>query len=417
MAQAVLRHLAAGILAGLAAIAAGCVLRSTQGRAIDTVQREQVVALDKVPDPSPERWWGLTNIFFGPVPDSLRSVSRFGEGWSAIQIANVVAGPGLRPIYAARFKAAGDTELRYVIDTAGSFDFTRAAALTFQRRRNILVADIPLDVRSALGRHVRMPYQVLVSDDGYTYARIAEYRTGRLRVDGNEYLMKVRSASRNEPFYGLGVGTVFLADLNGDGSIAEQAAVTAGGRPAAAEEVIASAPFLLGGLPFEIADIDSAGTRVVVRPSHQRVAAVEGFEAPELTGELLDGGNFQLSKHSGAVTLIEFWSTDCIFSERARPAVNAIALGAANTPYSWVAVVRENDRAAIGRHLAEHPMNGRVLLSDSTTWAAWNPSGVTPLFFVVDQRGVVRYRGMGVSAVEAIAAEVRDLLGPRFRPR
>ncbi len=417
MAHSVSRQLGAGILAGLAAVVAGCVVRSAPGGAAHAAESVQVVTLDRIPDPSPDRWWGLTNIFFGPVPDSLRSVTRFGEGWSAIQIADIVAGPGLRPIYAARFRTAGNDELRYVIDTAGSFDFRRAVALTFDRRRNILVADVPLDVRSASGHGMRLPYQVLLGDDRYTYARIAEYRTGHVRVDGSEYLMKVRSAWRNEPFYGLGAGTVFLADLDGDGSIAEQAAVTAGGRPAAAEEVMASAPFMLAGQAFEISAIDSAGTRLVVRPSRQRVAAVEGFGAPELTGDLLDGGTFRLSQHSGAVTLIEFWSTECIFSERARPSVNAIAVGATNAPYSWVAVVREHDRAAIMRHLAEHPMSGRVLLSDSATWAAYNPAGVTPLFVVVDQRGVVRYRGMGVSAVEAVAAKVRALLGARLEPR
>ena len=417
MAHSVSRQLGAGIVAGLAAIAAGCVLRSAAGGAPHAAQSGQVVTLDRIPDQSPERWWGLTNIFFGPVPDSLRSVTRFGEDWSAMEIADVVAGPGLQPIYAARFRAAGSHELRYVIDTAGSFDFTRAVALTFHRLRNILVADIPLDVRSVSGHRVRLPYQVLVSDDGYTYARIAEYRTGHVRVDGSEYLMKVRSRSRNRPFYGLGVGTVFLADLDGDGRIAEQAALTAGGRPAAAEEVIASAPFLLGGQALEISAIDSAGTRLVVRQSHQRVAAVEGFEAPELTGDLLDGGTFRLSQHIGTVTLIEFWSTECSFSERARPAVNAIAVSAANAPYWWVAVVREHDRAAITRHLAEHPRSGRVVLSDSATWAAYNPAGVTPLFVVVDQQGVVRYRGMGASAVEAVATKVRDLLGARLQPR
>jgi hypothetical protein len=367
--------------------------------------------LDRIADPSPDRWTGLTNIFFAPVPDSLRRVAHLDDGWTAVEVADVVAGDGFKPIYAARFKTSGSEEFHYVLDTAGMLDFTRGRQLTFRRSSGVRVADVELDVRSRSGAHQRVPYQVLLSDDGYTYARLAEYRTGRLRVDGRDHPLKVRAASRNTPFYGLGPGTVFLVDLDGDGQIAEQAVVTAGGRPAAAEEVTPGAPFLVGGRAFEFSAIDSAGTRLVVRPSRTRIAAVEGFEAPDLAGEVLTGGRYRLSQHSSGITLIEFWSTDCVFTERVRPAANALAAAMRGTPYTWAAVVRESDRTAIARHLAEHPMTADVVLTDSATWAAYNPTGVTPLFVVVDAHGTVRYRAMGASAMDAVAAKVRALLG------
>jgi hypothetical protein len=328
-----------------------------------------------------------------------------------VEFAEVVAGDGLKPIYAARFKTSGGEAFHYVLDTAGTLDFTRARELTFQRRSAVRVADVDLDVRSRSGTYRRVPYQVLLSDDGYTYARIAEYRAGRLRVDGRDYLLKVRAASRNTPFYGLRPGTVFLVDLDGDGEIAEHAVATAGGRPAAAEEITPGAPFMVGGRVFEFSAIDSAGTRLAVRPSRTRIAAVEGFEAPDLAGDVLTGGRYRLSQRSGGVTLIEFWSTDCVFSERVRPAANTLAAAMRGTPYTWAAVVRESDRTAIARHLAEHPMSADVVLTDSATWAAYNPAGVTPLFVVVDEHGTVRYRAMGASAIDAVAVKIRALLG------
>ena len=51
-------------------------------------------------------------------------------------------------------------------------------------------------------------------------------------------------------------------------------------------------------------------------------------------------------------------------------------------------------------------------VSDSAAWATYNPTGVTPLFVVVDQSGVIRFRAMGASAMDAVTAKVKELLVP-----
>ena len=272
------------------------------------------------------------------------------------------------------------------------------------------VANLALEVRSVTGRRQRLPYQVLLSDDGYTYARIAEYRIGHVTVDGREYGLKVRAASRDHPFYGVNPGTKIFVDLDGDGQIAEQATVTAGGQPTAAEQVTQGAPFVLGGRAFEFSAIDSGGMWLVMVPSHTSVAAVEGFTSPSLTGDALTGEAYTLPRKPGKVTLIEFWSTECGFSEKIRPAANALWASLQGKSYQWVAVARERDRELVTRHLDNHPMNGIVVLSDSSTWATYNPAGVTPLFVLVDQQGTVRYRATGASAIDAVAAKARSLV-------
>ena len=371
---------------------------------------QQEIVLERVADPSPEPWTGLTNIFFAPLPDSLRARAQLGGAWTAPEIAAVVEGAGLTPIFALRFHEAGRSEYHYVVDTAGHLDFAHGRHLTFQRRDNVIIADVELEVQSTSGARVRLPYQILASDDGYTYARIAEYRHGRLRVGAREYALKVQSASRNDPFFALTPGTTFMVDLDGDGMIAEKAAVTAGGQAMAAEQVIPGAPFVVAGTVLEFAAIDSAGSRLVVRPSRTRVAAIEGLEAPTLPGESLDGAPYRLDPHANAVTLIEFWSTECAFSERARPAANVLAKEAGGSGFAWVAVVRERDRVAVQRHLVEHPMSASVVLPDSSAWEAWNPAGITPLFVLIDRQGIVRYRAAGASAITAVATKVKELL-------
>jgi len=274
----------------------------------------------------------------------------------------------------------------------------------------MLVANLELDVRSIAGTHRRIPYQVLLSDDGYTYARIAEYLSGHIRVNGHDYALQVRSGWRNAPFYGPTPNTVFLIDLDGDGTLAEQATVTAGGRPMAAEQVLPHTPFRLGGRALEVADLDSMGSRLVLRASNAEVAAVENFKAPELSAETLAGSRFKLSTQSGNVVLIEFWSVSCGFSEKVRPAVNDLAVRARGMPLTWVAMAREREPAEIQRYLVEHPMSATVTLSDSTAWATYNPAGVTPLFVVVDRNGIIRFRAVGATAIDAVAAKVTELL-------
>lgn len=359
-------------------------------------------AVDSLPSPA-----GLTNIFFAAPPPEIQRAMRTGEGWTAIQTADVVMGDGLETVYAARFKTTGSDEMHYVVDTAGKLDFAHGQPLTFESHPHLLVAHIDLDVRATRGTRRRIPYQILVSDDGYTYARIAEYLIGNIRVGGRDYATKVRSSDRDEPFYSPGPGTVFLIDLDGNGEIAEKPSVTSNGAPASAEQVMALTPFMLGRQAWEVADIDSTGSRLIVRRTKTTVAAVENFKAPQLVVRTLRGPSYRLSKESGIV-LIEFWSVSCGFCEKARAAANELARTGHGT-FTWLAVARENDHAEIEHFLAAHPMNATVALYDSTAWTTYNPSGVTPLFVVVDKNGVIQFRGAGASAIDPVAAKVKTL--------
>jgi len=229
-----------------------------------------------------------------------------------------------------------------------------------------------------------------------------------MQVDGKDYAVKVRSAYRFAPFYGPGSGTVFLIDLDGNGEIAEKTSVTLNGAPAAAEQVMARTPFMLGGKAWEIADVDSMGSRLVIRRTKTRVAAVENFKAPEIVARTLSGHSYRLSKQRGVV-LVEFWSVNCGFCEKARPAANDLADAERGTSFTWLAIAHENDRAEIEHFLEAHPMTATAALNDSSTWKTYNPTGVTPFFVVVDNKGIIRFRAAGASAIDAVAAKVKML--------
>jgi hypothetical protein len=100
---------------------------------------------------------------------------------------------------------------------------------------------------------------------------------------------------------------------------------------------------------------------------------------------------------------------NCGFCEKARSAVNELADAERGTSFTWLAIARENDRVEIERFLAVHPMSATVALNDSSAWATYNPTGVTPFFVVVDNKGIIRFRAAGASAIDAVAAKVRVL--------
>lgn len=375
-----------------------------------------VVELQQIPDSAPPRWWGLTNIFFDSIPSAIRDSVRLGRGWTAAELADVLQGDGLVTIYAARFRAPGEPEIQYVVDTNGDRDFTNDQPLMFRHSNKLKVADIVINVRTQSGAHRRVPYQVLLSDDGYTYARIADYRQGWARMGGRAYAVKVRSAYRNHPFYGRDDGTVFSIDLNGDGTITEQTDATVRGSASSAEQVEPGTPFLLAGRQYEISGIDSAGSRLTFLPSSARVAAAVGFEAPELTTRLLSRTPYRLSNDRGKVVLIEFWSVNCPYSEVARAPLNELAARLRANGFSWIAVAREDEPGVVQTHLQKHPMSAAVALHDSTAWAVYDHAIATPLFYVVDQHGRVQLRALGASAVAAVAAKVSELIGPTPTP-
>ena len=332
----------------LVAIAAACAPRAKLlGTQLSTaVAADLRVPLTRVADPSPERWRGMSNIFFDSIPKPLRDSMRLSREWRQVEAAKVVSGAGLHTVLALRFFIGASEDTTYLIDTEGTLDFLRATSLNFERRGTIRVATADVLVRPERGAPRRVPYQILVADDKYAYARIAEYRTGSLSVGGRGFAVVVRNRGRNNPFFGPDVGTVFLIDRDSDGNIAEQATLTVNGQPSAAEQVVPFQPFFILGKPFEVTAIDSAGTLLQLRPSERTTAVSPTFRAPELIATRLAGGELRLSGLLGRVVLLQFWATDCAFSERVRNATNQLAAEGGEA-LAWVAMSKESDRGII----------------------------------------------------------------------
>ena len=118
---------------------------------------------------------------------------------------------------------------------------------------------------------------------------------------------------------------------------------------------------------------------------------------------------FRLSQQVGKVVLIEFWATDCKYSEQVRVVANEL-VAKYGSNYVWVAIAKDTSRRDIELHLAKYPMHGIVTMPDLAAWATYDPAGATPTFVVVDQRGIVRFRAEGASAIDVVTAKLDELL-------
>lgn len=417
----------------LGSLLALCACGSGEDRISIALEREQ---LDDGPPLD-----GITNLFFEPAdgfPESSRMTLPESQG--PFEIADLYGRESQRPIWVIRY-AGSDGEPLYVVDTDADLDFAEEASLTFRTpRQGTRVADVRVAVEAlrpvsspgggpdaagsvpvAGGRDDRRAttsgdsilYQVVTTDEGWVYGRVAEYRRGMVELPGGTTSVVIHARSRNHPFLSPDSRPRVFIDLDRDGRVDRRASISRDGDRVASEEVSIGTPFRVGERAFSIAEVDSMGTRLVLAPSDAATAPSVGFRAPEFTARDLDGVRRTLPDlRADDVVLLEFWSVSCPYCEQARPELNGLAAELSDAPFEWVILPRERDPAEVVAFLDEHPTNASVLFADSATWATYNPDLITPLFYLLDRQGVIQLHERGAGVVEAIGDRASELAGP-----
>jgi thiol-disulfide isomerase/thioredoxin len=352
--------------------------------------RRVVIPLERAVDDRPAPYFsGQTNIFFSPVPEAAVDSVIMGKGWIRPELADVIDHAALQKVRVLRYATEGDTTRRYVLDTAGTLDFTKGILLNFERIGELMVAKVPLRIRAAGGQEVTVPLQVMYAGK-YSYARIAEMRIGTAEIGNRKYAVRVQPRSRNHPFYTITGGTRFLIDFDADGVFSTGTSRLVNGRPVASEEYQPDAPFAVSGMWYDVESIDSLGSKLVLRPTTKTTAVAAGFKPPQFVALDLAGRTVTLSTRQRKPILLEFWSTECPYSEAIRDSLNALYSNR-NGQFAWIAMSRETDGATVGEFMRSKPRLAQVVLADTATWNRFNPSTVTPLFILLDPQGTIAY--------------------------
>jgi thiol-disulfide isomerase/thioredoxin len=135
-----------------------------------------------------------------------------------------------------------------------------------------------------------------------------------------------------------------------------------------------------------------------------------GKEAPEMAGEDLEGKRLKLSDYRGKVVVVVSWTTWCSPCRTMFPHERALAQKFAGKPFALLGVNGDADRDKAKE------MAATERLSWPTFWdgdrgpivAKWRLRW--PTAYVLDDKGIIRRKYIGMPAEGQLARDVDDLL-------
>jgi hypothetical protein len=344
----------------------------------DEADRQHAVELDRVADVSCDEAGGWTNLFFSGDPAAADgSVAVFAE-----------VTPGF-PIEVVR-RIDHNRDMGYTLRVASTAE---EEVLEFSPTQLGQCATAELQLEG-----VAHPVRIQISTaDEWVYGRIAEHRVGEFAIDGQSARIEVY------PVSGEAISMNALESVEIYVSPEVIGPVRRISERMESGEVIFShlvgGAFLLGETGLAVDSLSADSRRVYLSEVGDAAFPSRGFPAPEFVGTDLTGKDHRLSDYLGQVVILEFWSTECPFSESARLQSNQLAAALQAVGGTLIAMSRESDAEVLQAHLEGHPRTSAVVPVVKETWRRWNPETVTPLYYVIGSDGGVLMRERGARAV------------------
>jgi peroxiredoxin len=141
-----------------------------------------------------------------------------------------------------------------------------------------------------------------------------------------------------------------------------------------------------------------------------------GASAPDFSSTSLAGDQFELSRLRGKVVVLSFWSTRCEICRVELPRLNQLAGRMSESNVVFLAPTMENENivsAFVRRNPAKFdilPNSFGLLLQYADRTKDGSIDMGFPSFFVIDQQGLVQYRGSGYGRVEPLAQAIDKLV-------
>jgi thiol-disulfide isomerase/thioredoxin len=362
------------------------------------------IKLEKVVTDSDGPLYGMSNIFFR----ALQNDFKYPSEWKNPEFAMISEGDGFETVYAMRYEDQ-EGKVQYVVDTNSDYDFTNENILDFEHQENRSVADVLVNIKPIISndKRITVNFQIITAES-YTYARINEYRSGKIIHNGESFDVMLRPLSRGNPFYEISPWFVFLIDFNKDGLFSEQWQVSKDGNLLPSESIDMTQPFMLNKKVYEVSEIDPIGSTMIIRRSSETEALVEGFKVPNFNTVDMNGVNKDLLSYLDKPILLEFWSTSCPFCEAVRSDLNEL-YNIHGENFTLLVFPRESDNKQVESHLNEYPKKGTFIAHDESVWSTFNPLSVTPKFYLIDKDGTIQMKGRGTNILEPLKVMLNNL--------
>jgi len=219
------------------------------------------------------------------------------------------------------------------------------------------------------------------------------HRAGSIKLAGGKRAaVLLVDADQNADFKNP-AGTGLLIDPTGQGDFA--------GNPSLAEPYDARQPFNVGGVTYEVAYIDSAGTQIALKISNKNAQArpilVKGYSAPGFTATDTNGKRVSLSDYRGKVTLLDFWATWCGPCILEMPNVKRAYDAFHGKGFDILGVSLDRDTTSAPKYARENGMSWKHI-SDGKWWkadiAVLYKIQAIPASFLLDKEGRIIARDL-----------------------
>jgi peroxiredoxin len=132
--------------------------------------------------------------------------------------------------------------------------------------------------------------------------------------------------------------------------------------------------------------------------------------AQDFTRDTLDGHRFRLASLRGKVVLLTFWASWCGPCLIEMPTFCNWQKIYATQGLQIVGVSMDDERADAMIAYRRHRLNYSVVMGDADLGELYGGVLGLPLTYLIDSKGVIRYRHEGVADLSVIEGELRTLL-------
>ena len=217
--------------------------------------------------------------------------------------------------------------------------------------------------------------------------RVAEYRKGRVNIDGQLYDLAVYNKGKFAT-YSTKIFNKILWDLDRDGVF--------GSERRSAEYYDPDKPFNIGGTTFEVKSISAFGDEITLRKSDafvpKKVEIKRGSVAPDFEVKDMDGKILRLSDFRGKYVLLDFWATWCGPCVKDTPRLKALHEKLDRDNFEIIGVSEDTKRDAVrsyvGKSRIEWPQVLDAIDNENKLTKMYNIGGY-PNYVLINRQGRV----------------------------